>query len=138
MKASQVIQELFEYLNLKVQSATSNNIKSAKVTVCDLKEGDALDHPLICVLPIRDAVAGEFVRQDRVSPEIQIVCYAPNFYNLGAVGQIDDFIRDAMIVYPENNPPSNFHLVRRFLTRWIEKLSAFQSIQIYQFHTIDS
>lgn len=138
MKASQVIQQVFDYLKLQLQMSTSENIRNSVVSVCDFKEGDNLEKSLVCVLPIRDAVAGEFVRQDRVSPELQIVCYSPNFYSIASLGQLDDYIRDAMLDYPNNNPPANFHLVRRFLTRWIEKLSIFQSIQIYQFHTIDN
>lgn len=112
--------------------------RKASVSICDLKEGDSLTNPLVCILPIRDAVAGRYVRQDRVSVELQIVCYTPTYYELGAAGQLDEIVRDAMISYPDKNPPSNFHLVRRYLSMWAEKLSAFRSIQIYQFHIVDN
>jgi hypothetical protein len=139
VKSSLVIQRVFEYIQSYLLSLGNNSLaQSTKVSVCDLKEGDAVNNPLVCILPIRDAVAGKYVRQDRVSVELQIVCYAPNYYQLGAVNQLDDLIRDAMLLYPDNNPPSNFNLVRRFLARWIEKLSIFQSIQIYQFHIVDN
>lgn len=139
MKASNVIQEVFEYIQSHLLSMGNSSIANkTTVSVCDLKEGDSLSKPLVCVLPIRDAVAGRYVRQDRVSVELQLVCYTPDFFQLAGAGQLDEIIRDAMLIYPDNNPPSNFNLVRRFLSRWIEKLSAFQSIQIYQFHIVDS
>jgi hypothetical protein len=139
VKSSLVIQRVFEYIQSYLLGLGNNSLaQQTKVSVCDLKEGDDVKNPLVCILPIRDAVAGKYVRQDRVSVELQIVCYAPNYYQIGAVDQLDDLIRGAMILYPENSPPSNFHLVRRFFARWIEKLSIFQSIQIYQFHIIDN
>lgn len=138
MKASEVIQRVFEYLQLSLVNSTIEIASEATVSVCDLKEGDVITKPLVSVLPIRDAVAGDFVRQDRISVELQIVCYAPNYFQLGGPGQIDEIVRDAMLIYPENNPPSNFNLVKRFLCTWVDKLTAFQSRQIYQFHIVDN
>ena len=68
MKASQVIQRVFEYLkyyfhNMGVESSNNNsNFVVPDISVCDLKQDDSLSKPLICVLLIRDAVAGQFVR----------------------------------------------------------------------------
>lgn len=144
MKASQVIQRVFEYLKYYFHNMGDNNSNFVvpDISVCDLKQDDSLSKPLICVLLIRDAVAGQFVRQDRVSVELQIVCYAPTFYELGASNQLDELVRDAMLDYPNAvspyNPLSNFNQVRRFLTTWIDSLSAFQSRQIYQFHIVDN
>lgn len=148
MKASQVIQRVFEYLKYYFHNMGNNNSNFVipDISVCDLKADDSLSKPLICVLLIRDAVAGQFVRQDRVSVELQIVCYAPTFYELGSANQLDELVRDAMLDYPNvsaphytlHKPPSNFNQVRRFLANWIDSLSAFQSRQIYQFHIVDN
>lgn len=142
MKASEVIERVFNYqkshlFNMGNQTPSSV-AKNTVATVCDLKEGDSLQNPLVCILPIRDSVAGQFVRQDRVGVELQIVCYTPNFYQLSGAGQLDEIVRNSMMDFVNHNPPGNFYLVRRFLSRWNEILSAFQSIQIYQFHIVDN
>ena len=141
-KASLVIQRVFEYLKWYFMGLNIPANEIPEISVCDLKEGDMLSKNLVCVLPIRDAVAGQYVRQDRVSVEIQIVCYTPTYYQLGASNQLDERVRVAFLQYSDQvapyNPPSNFNQVRRFLSTWIDRLSAFQSKQIYQFHIIDS
>ena len=143
MKASEVIERVFNYLkthfiNMGILDVTNAIAKNTVFSVCDLQEEDTLTNPLVCILPIRDAVAGQFVKQNRVSVELQLVCYTPNYYQLGGAGQLDEIVRNAMMVYYDYNPPSNFNLVRRSLSTWIRSLSAFQSKQIYQFHIIDN
>lgn len=128
MRASAVIQQIFNYLK-------SNSLITplgAEVSVCDLKEGDSLSKPLIVVLPIRDPIAGEFVTQERESLEIGISCYSPEFYAIASPGQLDERVHTVMRQWEPS--PTNFHLVRRFYTRWVKPISAFQSQQIYSFH----
>lgn len=142
MKSSEVIERVFNYqkshlLNMGIIIPTSI-AKQTVVTVCDLKENDSLTNPLVCVLPIRDSIAGQFIRQDRVGVELQLVCYTPTFYQLAGSHQLDELVRDSMLDFVNHNPPGNFYLVRRFLSRWVDRLTAFQSIQIYQFHIVDN
>lgn len=136
MKVSHVLQEVFEYIQRYLSTTEITN--NTRVSVCDLQENDKLTGKLVCVLPIRDAVAGQYVKQTRVSPEIQLVCYASTFYELAGDGQLDEVVRNVMLAYPDFSPPANFNLIRRFLATKVYKLNAFQSKQIYQFHIVDN
>jgi hypothetical protein len=131
MKGSEIIQTLFTYF----KSSVEITLLGVDVSVCDLKEHDVLSKPLVVILPIRDPVAGYYVRQSRESLEIAITAYSLDFYNIQAQTKLDDTIRHLMRTW--YNPPCNFRLVRRFYSRWFKQVSAYQSQQIYTFDFIN-